>query len=76
MRTVLLHLTQNISIQEMFQLILMLNIFGFFKVSQYLMTDLHASHFRIFKVLKLGFFLSFCKRNILGFFFKALQYYV
>ena len=39
----------------MFQLILMLNILGLFKVLQYLITDLHALHFRIFKVLQLGF---------------------
>ena len=44
MRTVLLHLKQDLklSIQEMFQLILMRNILGFFKVLQYLIIDFHA----------------------------------
>ena len=38
----------------MFQLILMLNILGFFfKVLQYLIIDFHALHFRIFKFYKL-----------------------
>ena len=46
----------------------MLNNLGFFKVLQYLIIiDLHALHFRIFKVLQLGF-LKFYKQNILGFF--------
>ena len=39
----------------MFQLILMLNILGLFKVLQYLITDFHALHFRIFKFYKLVF---------------------
>ena len=40
----------------MFQLILMLNIVGFFfKVLQYLIIDFHALHFRIFKFYKLVF---------------------
>ena len=39
----------------MFQLILMLNSLGFFKVLQYLIIDFHALHFRIFKVLQVGF---------------------
>ena len=40
----------------MFQLILVLNILGFFflffKVLQYLIIDFHALHFRIFKFYK------------------------
>ena len=38
----------------MFQLILMLDILGFFKkVLQYLIIDFHALNFRIFKLYKL-----------------------
>ena len=38
---------------------------------KYLIIDFHVLHFRIFKVLQVGFFFkSFYKHNILGFFFQ------
>ena len=45
------NLKQNLKYiyQEMFQLILILNILVFFKVLQYLIIDFHALHFSIFK---------------------------
>ena len=41
---------------------------------KYLIIDFHVLHFRIFKVLQVGFFFkSFYKHNILGFFFSVLD---
>ena len=42
---------------------------------KYLIIDFHVLHFRIFKVLQVGFFFkSFYKHNILGFFFSVLDW--